>query len=217
MEGLETKTIWRRHPPRGIKYWLPSQPQGLQQLAEEARLSWVLIPSDGNGRTFPIVACRKEARPGVLTVRGPQTETKSVPSFGAWAKSTTKILESFSRATHIRPMHSSHATHRAGAEAIVLDRFSHMRTGLTPNFFLRIGIPLIMASTSSFSGSSPSSVVDGGGAEYIAKPWRGEDSRIESAFQYTSEWFEPGRQFIFPSVAANARGYRCLVGTMRQQ
>jgi len=95
---------------------------------------------------------------------------RSIPSFGAWAKSTTKILESFSRATHILPMHSSHATHRAGAEAIVLDRFSHMWTSLTLNFFLRIGMPLTMASTSSFSGSSPSSIVDGGGAEYIAKP-----------------------------------------------
>ena len=147
---------------------------------------------------------------------GPQTEMGRVPSFGAWAKSTTKILESFSRATHILPMHSSHATHRAGAEAIVLDRFSHMWTSLTPSFVLRIGIPLIIASTSSFSGSPSSSVMDGGGAEYIAKPWSGEDSRMESAFQYTSEWFEPGRQFIFPSVAANARGQRCLSGTMRQ-
>ena len=118
---------------------------------------------------------------------GHQAETRSIPSFGAWAKSTTKILESFSRATHILPMHSSHAIHRAGAEAIVLDRFSHMRTSLTLKFFLRIGMPLIMASTSSFSGSSPSLVMDGGGAEYIAKAWRGEDSRMESAFQYTSE------------------------------
>ena len=53
-------------------------------------------------------------------------QTNITPSFGDWAKSTTKILESFSRATHILPMHSSHATHRAGAEVIVLDRFSHM-------------------------------------------------------------------------------------------
>ena len=147
---------------------------------------------------------------------GHQTEKKSIPSFGAWAKSTTKILESFSRATHILPMHSSHATHRAGAEAIVVDRFSQMRTSLTPDFFLRIGIPLIMASTSSFSGSSTSPAVDGGGAEYIAKPWRGEDSRMESPLQYTSEWFEPGRQFIFPSVAANPRGWRPLLGAKRQ-
>ena len=85
----------------------------------------------------------------------------------------------------------------------MLDRFSHMRTGLTSSFFLRIGVPLIMASTSSFSGSSPPSVVDGGGAEYIAKHRRGEDSRMESALQYTREWFEPGRQLIFPPVAAN--------------
>jgi len=37
--------------------YLLSQPQGLQQLAEKARLSGILIPSHGDGQAFSVIIC----------------------------------------------------------------------------------------------------------------------------------------------------------------